>query len=253
MYLKKQLLLSAAVGVLATATPAMAAPPPMPFTWTGYYAGANAGYSWGQGTATYNEAFGFPAIPDPISGSNHLNGAIGGLQAGYNWQTGAWVWGLETDLQLADEKASRSFSYPYAHDCEGTCTLSGSLSSAIDWFGTARVRLGWLATPTTLVFGTGGLAYGRVSAAGNFTDNACTPACMWSFDKAAINVGWTVGGGVEAAVPGSTNWTWKVEYLYIDLGSLSGSGFDTDFGEPYSWNAKFTDNILRFGLNWHFH
>lgn len=252
--MKKQLLLSASVGVLAAVTPAMAAPPPAPaaaYNWTGFYVGGNIGYSWGNGAPTYNEPAFSPTLPTTITGSNHLDGAIGGGQIGYNWQlNSSWVTGLEADLQLADEKASRNFFFPDGSDGEG---VTGSFNSKIVWFGTVRGRLGWLFNPTTMLYATGGLAYGRVSASGSFSDSYCTPACMWSFNQAATNYGWTVGGGIEAAVPNTTNWTWKIEYLYIDLGTLSGSGFDTDFIGPYNWNARFTDSILRFGVNYNFH
>jgi outer membrane immunogenic protein len=266
MNLKKQLLLGCAFGALAAITPALAAPPTPPpppapvYNWTGWYVGGNIGYSWGHGAVTYNEpAFGGFGLPTSFSGSNHLDGAIGGGQIGYNWQlNNSWVAGLEADLQLSDERGIRSFSNPYSFVCDtegATCpgVLSGTLRSQIDWFGTARARLGWLFNPTTMVYGTGGLAYGRVSASGSFTDTGCTPTCTWSFSEAKTNIGLALGAGIEGVIPNTTNWTWKVEYLYIDLGSLNGSGFDTDFGGPYVWNARFTDNILRFGLNWHYH
>jgi outer membrane immunogenic protein len=69
-------------------------------------------------------------------------------------------------------------------------------------------------------------------------------------------VGWTLGGGVEGVVPNMSNWTWKAEYLYLDLGSVSGTGLEAgpDLGTlPYSWSTKVTDNIVRVGLNYHFH
>lgn len=255
--LKKHLLAGASCVALTLATPALAAPPaPVPvYNWSGWYAGGNVGYSWGRGAVIYNEpAFG-GFVPTSFSGPNNLDGAIGGAQVGYNWQLNdAWVAGLEADLQLADEKASNSFSFPYSTDCEGGgCALSGSLSSKIEWFGTVRGRVGWLYNPTTMVYATGGLAYGRVVVSGSFADNGCTPTCVWGFNQAATNFGWTLGGGIEGAVLNSPNWTWKIEYLYIDLGSISGSGFDNDFGGPFYYNANFTDNILRFGMNWHFH
>ena len=210
MNVKKQLLLGCAFGALAAITPALAAPPaPAPvYNWTGWYVGGNIGYSWGHGAVNYNEpAFGGFGLPTSFSGSNNLDGAIGGGQIGYNWQlNNSWVAGLEADLQLSDESGARSFSDPYTFVCntEGaTCpgVLSGTLRSRIDWFGTVRGRLGWLFNPTTMVYGTGGLAYGKVSAAGSFVDTGCTPACAWSFNDEKINIGWTLGGGVEGAIP----------------------------------------------------
>ena len=260
--MKKQLLLSAAVCALAVATsvavtPAMAGPPPPPapiWTWTGFYAGGNVGYSWGQGAPTYNEPAFAGTLPTTLTGANNLNGPIGGFQIGYNWQlNNSWVTGLETDFDLANEQNSRSFG-PFT-ESEGA--ISATLGSKIEWFGTVRGRLGWLWNPTTMVYATGGLAYGRVNVSGSFADTFCSPTCMWGFNQSPTNVGWTVGGGIEGTlpnwIPNVANWTWKIEYLYIDLGSVSGSGFDTDFVGPYTYSANFTDNILRFGLNWHFH
>ncbi len=251
--MKKQLLLSAAVGVLAAATaaavtPAMAAPPSV-YNWTGFYVGANAGYSWGQGATVYNDPAFFPFTP--LTGAKSLDGAIGGAQFGYNWQlNNSWVAGVETDFQLANEKASRTF-VPFS-DAEGA--VVAQLMSKIEWFGTVRGRLGWLFNPTTMVYATGGLAYGRVNASGSFIDTTCIPfSCVWGFNKSPINVGWTMGGGIEGAFPNAPNWTWKIEYLYIDLGSVNGSGFDPDFVTFYTYNARFTDNIFRVGGSWHFY
>jgi len=267
--MKKQLLMSAAVGVLAAIEPAMAqAPGPWPaFNWTGFYAGLNVGWSWGNGAVTYNE----PALatishgvwPSSFSGPSFLDGAIGGGQIGYNWQVNTtWVTGLEADWQATGETANGNFTTPsFAVDCEGRgsripCTLSGSLGSQILWFGTVRGRVGWLYTPQIMVYATGGLAYGKVDVSGNFSGSAPgnpNNPHVWGFNQSAINTGWTVGGGVEGVVANTPTVTWKAEYLYVDLGSISGSGFDTlPPGHPYSFNAHFTDNIFRVGLNWQF-
>ena len=249
--MKKQLLSIVAVAALVAGTSAATAAPPAPlYNWTGFYAGGNAGYSWGKGALNYNEPNFCCVAPTSFSGSNHLNGAIGGIQFGYNWQiNNAWVGGLETDFQLASEKASTSFNF-------FSGVLTPTLSSQINWFGTMRARVGYLVSPTTLVYATGGFAYGQVKGAGSFSDVSCpgTP-CRWSFNQPVINTGWTAGGGVEGAFPiipgwNTTNWTWKLEYLYIDLGSLSGTGFETDFLGTYTWSAKFTDTIVRFGVNY---
>ncbi len=249
--MKKELLATVAAAALVAGTSSAIAAPPVPlYNWTGFYAGGNAGYSWGKGAVNYfDPALGSSGIPTSLSGSNTLNGAIGGLQFGYNWQiNNTWVWGLETDFQLSSEKASRSFNFS-----DGEGALSATLNSNIMWFGTVRGRIGYLITPTTLIYATGGFAYGRVSASGSFFDSGCP--CGWSFNESAINTGWVAGGGIEGAffpISGwnTTNWTWKFEYLHIDLGSLSGTGFDPDFNGPFSWNARFTDDILRFGVNY---
>jgi outer membrane immunogenic protein len=249
MKLRKQLLLSAvAVGLLAEAAPALAATP-VPLMWNGFYAGPNAGYSTGTSTWSYNEpGLDCCGLPTRIWGTNSLNGAIGGFQGGYNIQVGSWVWGWETDFQFSGERGSISFNFPY--DCEGACNLAGTINSEINWFGTTRGRTGVLINPTTLVYATGGFAYGRVTTSGSFSDNSCTPACTWSFSKSAINTGYAVGTGFEVFPSLFPKWSVKVEYLYINLGNLNGSGTNTDFG-PYSWTAHFVDNIFRLGVNYH--
>jgi outer membrane immunogenic protein len=277
----KALLLTAAISFAVAAnayaadlgTPAAApAPmytkaPPLPvWSWTGFYVGGNVGYSWGRGHSYYNDpnfANNGAAVYNPLS--QRIDGVIGGGQIGYNWQMNAtWLLGLEADIQGSGEKGSASFSDPYSvgTDCDIFCsTVSGTMSANIDWFGTLRGRVGMLVTPTVLLYGTGGLAYGGIKASGTVT-NACfsgrPPACVagsWGFSSSATNVGWTAGAGVEGYIPNTTSWSWKVEYLYLDLGSVSGTGFEPSgqFGPlAYSWSTRVTDNIVRAGLNYHF-
>jgi len=200
--------------------------------------------------------------------SQKLDGVIGGGQIGYNWQVDkAWVLGLEADIQGSGERGRASFSDPYSVgvDCDIFCsTVSGTMKVALDWFGTARARAGILVTPTTLLYGTGGLAFGGINASGTITDACFTgvpPACTpgsWGFNNTTIKLGWSAGAGVEGVIPNTTNWTWKLEYLYLNLGSVSGTGLEAgvagDFGPlPYTWSARVTDNILRVGANYHFH
>jgi outer membrane immunogenic protein len=250
---KKRLLVGAAVGALVGIGPAIAQSPTAAATygWTGLYGGLNFGYSWGNGGVTYNEPA-FASIPGPISfsGPNDLDGAIGGAQIGYNWEiNNAWVAGLEADIQAASEAANGSFAFG-SSDTEG---IAGQLSSQILWFGTVRGRVGWLWNPTTMLYATGGLAYGDVNVSGSVKSTlggiGNIPNGSWNFNQSALNTGWTVGGGIEAAVWNSPYVTWKIEYLYVNLGSISGGGFDIA-GHPYTFNASFTDNIFRVGLNW---
>jgi outer membrane immunogenic protein len=250
--MKKQFLLGAAVGVLAAIDPALAQTAG-PWNWTGFYGGLNVGWSWGNGAVTYSQP---PLLGQPVStsGPSFLDGAIGGVQVGYNWQVSpTWVTGLEADFQWASEVANGSFRIPL--DGEGRA-ITGTLGSQILWFGTVRGRLGWLYTPDILVYATGGLAYGKVNASGSFAPVNFPPAASpWGFNQSAINTGWTVGGGVEGVVQNLPHVTWKVEYLYLDLGSINGSGVDgiPFFAgpHPYTFNAHFTDNIFRVGLSWH--
>jgi outer membrane immunogenic protein len=146
---------------------------------------------------------------------------VGGT-IGYNWQLGQWVYGLEGDIDWSDIRGSTS-----SDACAGT-----SCETRNNWLGTGRARIGY-AFDRFLPYVTGGVAFGDVKASvagfGSTTDT---------------NAGWTLGGGIEAAIAGS--WTAKVEYLYVDLGSTSCSGC------LLSTNVDFHTNIVRGGINYRF-
>src|SRR5262245_10929232 len=136
------------------ARPAYAPPPaaPLPvYTWTGMYLGANVGYSWGKESNTAT-LFG-----GSITENQNVDGVIGGIQLGYNYQSGAWVWGLETDIQASGQKGSTTYSLL---PVPATTLLA---EHKLPWFGTSRVRLGVLATPSFMLYGTGGVAFGQVN------------------------------------------------------------------------------------------
>jgi len=229
-------------------------PPPPAFNWTGWYVGANVGYSWGSAKTNYSSpAFGGFGLPGSLLDGQKPNGVIGGLQAGYNWQANnMWVYGLETDFQGSAESGTGNFGANYFFDFPvGFSALNASVTTKILWFGTVRARAGYLITPDTLLYATGGLAYGGIKSAGNFTDTHI-PA-SWSFGGTTTAVGWTVGGGIEGAVPNMSAWTWRVEYLYVDYGTINFSGATGDPTFPtYTWSARVTDNIVRAGFNYKF-
>ncbi|HEX9471885.1 MAG TPA: outer membrane protein [Bradyrhizobium sp.] len=249
--------------------------PAVIYDWTGFYIGGNVGYSWGRertdgdltGTSSVSVfrtagptlLAGFPVVTTlptlPLTGRANVNGVIGGGQAGYNWQRGTWLFGLEADFQGSDE-----------HRSADVCTIAGCpLGSAVftanyklDWFGTARGRVGFLPTERVLLYATGGLAYGHFAA------NAPLIPLSWGSTRA----GWTVGAGVEAAI--DPNWSVKLEYLYMDLGNIGSSGASatattnllntpsigfntvTTTTLTSAFNTHFTDNIVRVGVNYRF-
>jgi outer membrane immunogenic protein len=283
--MKRTLIASAAFASLLTVTSAYAADLPvytkapavaLVYDWTGFYIGTNLGYSFGRGstdgsvTGTQNVSVFRTAGPTlvssvntvlptlPLIGRADVNGFIGGGQLGYNWQRGTWLFGLEGDIQASNERGSGD-----------VCTVAGCpVGSAVftrdyklDWFGTARGRVGFLPAERLLLYVTGGLAYGGFSGSSNTLPlNIGT----WSSTRA----GWTVGAGAEAAL--GSNWSVKFEYLYMDLGNVGGStatntivtnaantptqGFNTTTTTNLAavFNTRFTDNIVRVGLNYRF-
>src|SRR3974390_1891005 len=227
------------------------------YNWNGFYVGGNIGYSWGNGDSWYNDPGFLGFVPTPFFVSQNMNGVIGGGQIGYNWQyQDNWVFGVEADFQGSGQKDSSSISSPFSvflddNNLPTVFSINQTLEAKILWFGTVRARAGLLINPTLLAYLTGGLAYGRISVAGTITDTSVPMA--WSFGSTPTNFGWTLGGGIEGAIPSTTDWTWKVEYLYIDLGSVSGAGFDPDFLSTFNWNTKVTHNIVRVRGNYRFH
>ena len=188
---------------------------------------------------------------------NDVNGVIGGGQIGYNWQSSNWLFGLEADIQGSGERGSSSTVCVACAD-DGT-NITSTLTQKLDWFGTVRGRAGILVTPTVLLYGTGGLAYGDVKTGGSVTGNTVlgVPITVAFPGTSSTRAGWTVGAGVEGRISG--NWTAKLEYLYMDLGTVSAGPIAlTGILVPVrttaaaSYSSHFTDNILRVGVNYHF-
>jgi outer membrane immunogenic protein len=162
------------------------------------------------------------------------------------------VWGLEADIQASGQRGNQTL-FCAAGVCSGSA-VTAAITEKLDWFGTVRPRFGWTVTPETMIYATGGLAYGELAESGVFS-NALTAT---SFDISKTSVGWTAGGGVEGHITG--NWTWKVEYLFLELEEPSGSvatsivspGFRQPVGgtDHVQVDPIFTDNIVRVGLNY---
>ena len=116
----------------------------------------NVGYSWGQSKndATLQIA---PGVFGSASASRKVDGVIGGFQSGYNYQFGQWVWGFETDFQASGQKGSEALQI-----AAGVPPTFLNTDHKLKWFGTSRSRLGVLWSPNTLLYGTFGVAYGKV-------------------------------------------------------------------------------------------
>jgi outer membrane immunogenic protein len=167
------------------------------YSWAGPYIGGNIGWDWGSVDNNPTKPSGF----------------VGGVQAGYNWQNGPWVFGIEGDFQgngASDTFAPWKFSNP--------------------WFGTVRGRAGY-ALNNVLFYGTAGLAFGEL-----------TGQTFGSLSESHTNAGWTVGLGAEVGL--AQNWSAKVEYLYVDLN-------DSNFTITGAQNG-YHFGLLRAGVNYHF-
>ncbi|MGB9106484.1 MAG: outer membrane beta-barrel protein [Terriglobales bacterium] len=241
----------AAALLLSSALPAMAADlptfglkdgPAALGSWTGFYAGVNGGYGWDsklnlQDTLTTGTS---PNITtDTYGGGLTPAGAFGGVTVGANWEVSNFVFGVETDLDVANIADDSGVVKCVGTPCTPTA-VDGALHSTIDWFGTLRARAGLPLTPNFLVYGTGGLAYGGVSTRGT--------ADSYSFKNDQTRVGWAAGAGAEWKF--SPGWSLRGEWLYMDLG---GQGLGVGTASPNDAIPETTTpdnavNMVRLGL-----
>jgi outer membrane immunogenic protein len=232
--------------------------PAPPFSWGGVYAGLHVGYGWGNADTELTPLPSAAIFVNlaPQTQDPNPNGVVGGLQAGFNWQKGILVLGVETDFSGSGMSGTNRTS-PIIQNNGTPFPGAGYIKvhQDTDWFGTLRLRVGATPIPKLLLYGTGGLAYGRVnySANTNFLPPG-TEQYPASFSK--TKVGWTAGAGAEFAL--TKRWSVKAEYLYYDLGSESKTAdpvppFPPRF-PPYQIRYKWDTaaHILNIGLNFRF-
>jgi len=280
----------ALAGTAAAADLPSRAPPPVyvppPPTWTGFYVGVNAGYEWAASTGvdtTSVNVFSLAGLNGAIgsetsalatgAGSLKAAGFIGGGQIGYNYQfSNSFVAGLEVDIDgIASTGSHDTFSQ--SGFVPGSVGIGGGPVSAVgalgwtksvDYLGTLRARIGYLVTPTLLVYGTGGLAWGETTTGTSIAETlgyTDTPSPYGTFGSTTTTrVGWTAGGGLEWMF--FPNWSFKVEYLYYDLGNvtyntaplLQFGAFGTllETTSVLHTTSHFNGNVVRAGINYHF-
>jgi outer membrane immunogenic protein len=199
--MKWRLVAATAIAV-AACRPALAAdlpitsyPPPLPvavYNWTGIYIGINGGF----GTGNSNWSVG----PIGTTGSFPTSGLLIGGTAGFNYQIGEYVFGIEGDgdwTNLHGNSGSSCGAISAVVIPPVSCQTQGQ------WLATVRGRVGY-AFDRILLYGTGGAAFGNIQTGLN------PPS---TFDS-SVEAGWTVGAGLEFAF--AQNWTAKVEYLFVD-------------------------------------
>ena len=241
---------------------------PPPFTWTGFYIGLNAGGLWPSGSRSASifdphaaTDGGFIGAEFPGGLGSQSAGFIGGGQAGYNWQTGAFVLGVETDFDgTTNSKSFNNVGTPFL-GAGVPAILAGDFLSvngkaALSWLGTTRARVGFVATPDNrlMIYATGGVAYGGGTS--NFSVFDSTTGSFFTGSPSSTRVGWVIGGGVEYAI--TNNWTIKGEYLYADLGSsdfttVGNAAAAVNFpGVFVASKISYNASIFRAGVNYKF-
>jgi len=215
-----------------------------PWTWSGFYIGGHAGFGWGHDPFT--EPF-FFSQTFTLTGVDS-NGFVGGFQAGGNWQTGAWVAGLELDLSGTGIKGSTSGAASFTGAATGANTVT--VTDELELIGSARARVGYLVWPDVLLYGTGGLTWTRlvqteddatIFTSGGTSSVSSDTQVSWEF-------GWVAGLGIESRLWNS-NWLARIEYLHYDFGD-SGSSFD---GPVVTFSSgHLTTDVIRGGLSYKF-
>jgi outer membrane immunogenic protein len=199
--------------------------------WSGVYIGGRLGgafsnLSWGQDNNNFNSGTGVAAPANtPVEFSP--SGVFGGIIGGANLQIGQWIFGAE--LTFSGTDLSQSAVSPFF-------PATDTYSTNLDWLGTVEGRVGY-SWDRVMVFGKGGWA------GSNATLKVTSPV-RGTASKSEFVDGWTIGGGIEYAFLG--NFSAKLEYLYVDLGSFNAAMV------PAVNNVSFKENIIRAGLNYKF-
>jgi len=253
----------AAVGAdLATKVPEiprMAAP-----SWTGFYLGGHAGWAWtSNASATQTVTFSAPAPGGLLSAPNSSNldgdGPVVGLHAGYNYQVGSWLMGVEGDISGTKLSASQTspvltfFNVPPICTPAGSTCGSATLAENIRWLGSVRGRLGYAWGPS-LFYVTGGAAWANVSRNATMF-NSLIPSSNFPVSATSNQLGAVVGAGYEWML--SSNWLLRGEflhYMFKQSSTLSNTltiGAGNDFTANNSW-SHFNVNVARLGLSYKF-
>ena len=221
--------------------------------WTGFYFGGGLGARWTDATWRTDSVLVTANPPDPATAVSTLNssGFRAALHAGYNWQLGNWVWGIESDLGAAKNERSQT-GFPGV----GYGALLGQtrdvFTAKTGWDGSVRLRGGMLVSPSVLLYATGGLALQQATLSMSCQPN---PVPSWCGANRSENpsktlTGWTIGAGVEAAL--TKHWFARAEYRYSDFGKFNNVFLTGVVDDTITGGAKFDTHVVNFGLHYKF-
>jgi outer membrane immunogenic protein len=200
------------------------------FNWSGFYLGGQIGYAWRSDDHTERDLTG----PDGFRASSKPTGGVAGLHAGYNWQAGNFLLGVEGDIEGADIKGSGNYV-----DGTGNVT-SDRIDTRTDWQASLRGRLGFTAN-NWLIYATGGAAWANINH-----DYVSGSGSGHTETSSTTRPGWTAGAGFEYGF--ASNWSARLEYRYTDYGTLT--NISTQFTSFQ--DHKITENTVRAGVSYHF-
>jgi len=231
-----------AVGPVNAADMPVKAPPYVPvpyYNWTGIYVGGHIG--WGaideDQTAVSSTAAVIIIPPGTVFDTDRSN-FLGGGQVGYNWQMGKWVLGVEADFSWTDANVSTTKA--------GTLVANSfrTQNATTNWYATSTGRIGY-AWDNWLLYVKGGAAWMNV----NYNNNVTALATTFNFPGFTdTRGGWTLGVGIEQAL--WNNWSWKLEYDYMDFGTRRYTFLDTTGTITTMWDINTRVNAVTVGLNY---
>ena len=272
-----------AFGVADAAAEELATPPSqfinerVPYlSWSGFYAGINAGYAWGNSSVTYlvNDPaaqIGVGAGKTVPSVDFYRDGPLAGGQIGFNWQVNShWLIGGEADYQWSNLDGTRSSQFHLANVGAAAALSTMNVEQTVQSFGTIRARAGVVLLNSLLLYGTGGLGFADVKqklnlvpaatssatvTSGGFSYTCTAGVSCFSGSGSSMRVGWTAGLGVEYAI--LVNLTFKTELLYLHLDAPNVVVAATNPGAfaPASYTASFPSTyfaVVRAGFNYRF-
>jgi outer membrane immunogenic protein len=209
--------------------------PLAPTGWTGFYLGVHGGFGFGR----------LPFIDAGLIDADiHPDGWLAGGHAGASQQFGRWLAGAEIDVSTTNMKSSVAGAIS-----AGGATTALSAGESFDLLGSARARLGWLAWPNLLVYGTGGLAWTQVTtsftsgtAGFGTTSVAVQTAPSWRW-------GWVAGLGAETRIS-HTAWLGRIEYLHYDFGLTAEQTSVSGASSLLFDEGRLTADVIRGGLSY---
>jgi outer membrane immunogenic protein len=226
---------------------AVAAPAPI-WTWTGFYIGGHVGAGWGTTESTLTGISVVPPVIPPIAFSlpfsqNSRSGFLGGAQAGYNWQSGPVVFGVQADIAGMDVKGTTP------------CLVILSCTSKSDWLATATGRIGAVVLDRGLVYAKGGAAWMHTTHSVNLPVFGPAVGNNQLTSKDSTTWGWTLGMGTEWMI--TRNWTAFVEYNYIEFDKKNEAfPINLGAGAPFALNVnadiKNKLSVAKVGVNYKF-
>lgn len=216
---------------------------PVGYDWSGFYVGLVGGFGWGK-TDFGDVQMGSPGTV-PV-GEGDIDGWLAGAQAGYNVQSGAWVFGLEADISAAGLDGERR---DYFAAFPPTAVIGGTLDTDVEWLATVRGRIGH-AFGNVLLFATGGVAFAGTETTSEGLQNLLGVITPYERSSSDTGIGLTLGAGGEVAI--GENLSLKLEYRYVRIEDIEYHSLDDYLDPTVNADVDLELHTVMAGFNYRF-